>query len=256
MNASAIQPHPPRPRRSTAATAMVVALSGTLLAGKAFAARPAPPALAHCQIVRVQPGQTVWAIYGGDIARAHRYLDSYISDINRVYVGDELVVGCDAPPPPAVPAVEIGTALTVEADHSLVDVSQYLNGTNVKGKLSWETVLSLLYTRGVEGNDLLTLAAITEGESGRNPLAEGDQSLADAKWGSSWGAWQVRSVRSAKGTGSLYESAKVKREQGQVHPVTKKVWDPFCDWTAHLNGWDVGVIPQVRAVAQAMGLLR
>jgi hypothetical protein len=241
--------------------------------GTAVAARPAPAALAGCQTVIVQPGDTVWRLYGGDMARAHRYLDAYVSDVNRIYVGDELVLGCDAPPAPLVLETQ-AQAVTVEADHSLVDVSQYLNGANADGKLPWETVLSLLYTRGVEGNDLLSLAAITEGESARNPLAEGDQSLADAKWGSSWGAWQIRSVRAQKGTGgirdedrlrtvegnadaavALYEAAKVRRAEGKIHPVTKKVWSPFDDWTCFLNGWHTGVIPQVRAVAERMGLL-
>lgn len=245
--------------------------------GTAVAARPAPAELAGCQTTHVQAGDTIWKLYGGDLAQAHRYLDGYISDVNRIYVGDELVLSCDVPPsPPAVPVPQTAPeAMTVgPEDHSLVDVSQYLNGANVEGKLSWETVLSLLYSRGVEGNDLLTLAAITEGESGRNPLAEGDQALADNKWSSSWGVFQIRSVRAQKGSGSirdedrlrtvegnadaavaLYESAKQKRAEGKVHPVTKKVFTPFDDWTAHLNGWDTGVIPQVRVVAERMGLL-
>ena len=47
------------------------------------------------------------------------------------------------------------------------------------------------------------------GESGGDPGAIGDQTLADNKWGNSYGLWQIRSLRAEAGTGGTRDETKL-----------------------------------------------
>lgn len=53
---------------------------------------------------------------------------------------------------------------------------------------------------GFTGPALVTAIAIAAAESGFDPGATGDQTLANSKWGNSIGLWQIRSLQ----PGSLY----------------------------------------------------
>ena len=252
----------------------IASLTGTVL--PAWASRQAPAELSWCDIHTVSPGDTVShiAANSGLTLTQVAELNRQIGDLDLIYPGDQIVTRCaisSNPPSDLKTAAPIETAL---ADHSLVDVSQWLDEREPDGRLTWRAVISLLYVRGVEGNDLLTLAAITEPESARHMDRPGDTTITDKTWGPSIGAWQIRSVWAQRGTGqtrdpdrlatpegnadatvALYESAKQKRAEGKVHPVTKQLWTPFSDWTAFQRGWVTGVIPTVRQVAESMGVL-
>ncbi|MFI0715992.1 peptidoglycan-binding protein [Streptomyces inhibens] len=58
------------------------------------------------------------------------------------------------------------------------------------------TELRALATQvGFTGNDINIAAAVAMAESAGDPDAEGDKGLADHKWGSAWGLFQIRSLR-------------------------------------------------------------
>jgi hypothetical protein len=212
----------------TTRAALTVSLLGV---GTAVAARPAPGALSHCQIHTVRAGDTAWQVFGGNLADAPR-LNPHIPNLDRLYVGDQLVTACDAAPAPA--------ALKVP-DRGLVDVSGWLDERNPDGTLTWKALAAHLYEGGFRGNDLVTMGGIAAGESALNPGSVGDVTIQTDRWGPSMGLYQIRTLKAAKGDGSwrdedvvstvdgnigaAFELVRSRRERGQVG---------FEDWTAWL----------------------
>lgn len=234
-------------RNAVIAGLTLASITGSVL--PAWAARQAPAEMQHCDTRIIQRGDTIWRLFDGDMARATA-LNTHITNLSLVYPGDQIVMGC-APEAQSAPIVVEAMA----ADHSLVDVSQWLDEREPDGRLTWHSIVAHLYQAGFVGNDLLVMSAITPGESSRMPGTEGDQHLADSKWGNSISPWMIRSVRAQKGTGSLrdedrlrtlpgaasaafelVEQTKELRDQGKINPVTKAIYTPFDPWTAYTNG--------------------
>lgn len=76
-------------------------------------------------------------------------------------------------------------------------------------RLSLEQVTTHARSVGLSGESLAIAVAIAgwngspnAGESGGNPAAVGDRTLANGKWGPSYGLWQVRSLNAERGTGT------------------------------------------------------
>lgn len=62
---------------------------------------------------------------------------------------------------------------------------------------------------GLSPTAAVVAAAVALGESGGNPDAVGDTSLADGKWGPSVGLWQIRSLRADQGTGRARDASRL-----------------------------------------------
>lgn len=58
-----------------------------------------------------------------------------------------------------------------------------------------------LQNAGFNKDGIQMMLAISQGESGINLNALGDEQLANSKWGNSRGPWQIRSLNAEKGTG-------------------------------------------------------
>lgn len=69
------------------------------------------------------------------------------------------------------------------------------------GRLSSDQIAQFAYSAGFRGDALATAVAVALAESGGDPDVLGDLSLQDATWGPSVGLWQVRSLKTQKGTG-------------------------------------------------------
>lgn len=73
-----------------------------------------------------------------------------------------------------------------------------------------EDVYRIAIKAGLDSERAIMATAIAWAESGLNPDAVGDESLADEKWGPSVGLWQIRSLRAHLGTGQ-------ERDQRKLH---------------------------------------
>lgn len=270
---------PERPFWKTPAvgvTAGVVILGvGAFTAHRADAdARLAPPEQRGCDIVVVQPGDWATRLAPGVPLDTLAELNPHIPNLNLIFPGDELVTGCHPGPAAAVNEVQRATAPGLE---QYVDEAE---PCTVAGRSTtcqtWRSIIATLYLDGVRGNDLVTLAAITAPESGRAMSSVGDTDaryLRDG-WLGSFGVFQIRSNAQHTGSGNyrdvernrtwrgnaasaveMYENAKQRRAQGMIHPVTKRVWTPFDDWSAYLGNLHVGHLDTVRAVAEQIGAL-
>lgn len=242
----------PRPRTErwrwaiagTGLTACTILAAGLALTPSASAARLAPEG---CVAVEVQPGDTVWAI-----ARANGLtLDQisernpHISDLSRVHPGDEIVVSCDPADPVLAPPVAV------------VNVDQWRGRWDMPGVLSWESVIAELYIAGFRGDDLVTMAAIIPGESGRRPDAIGDTTIQTATWGPSVGIAQIRTLRAQQGTGGPRDITAL-----QIS-VAHQAWSAyevflssgFRAWTVYRTGGYRAEVDTARYVAASMGIL-
>lgn len=237
-------------RRTIGVTAALV-LSGILggalaFDGRADAARLAEPG---CMTHEVTRGDTLSGIarnYGLTLDEL-KALNQQLAEPswNLIHPGDQVAYAC--PENAMAPA---------RPEH--VDVSQWKNRWESDGVLSWESIVAELYLAGFRGDDLVTMAAITPGESGRRPSAVGDVSLQNATWGPSYNITQVRSLRAQQGTGGPRDADLLATSVEHAAWASYEVWrsaGSFRPWTAFLRGWHLGHMETARATAERMGLL-
>lgn len=70
------------------------------------------------------------------------------------------------------------------------------------GKLSASQIYTLLLKGGFDHDQAVTMTAIAQAESARNPAAVGDVGLQNRTWGPSVGLFQIRTLKAETGTGS------------------------------------------------------
>lgn len=70
-------------------------------------------------------------------------------------------------------------------------------------------LVALAQGAGFSTSQARIMAAVALAESGGNPAAVGDQSLADSTWGPSIGYWQIRSLRAHTGTGKERDATRL-----------------------------------------------
>jgi hypothetical protein len=107
------------------------------------------------------------------------------------YLGDTGRVG--VPANVAHPAAIAGT------------ITRYVPGS-VKGDFNLLQLAALALSQGCPASQAPIAAAIAAAESGGNPGAQGDIGLMDSTWDWSQGLWQIRGLRSERGTGGLRDS--------------------------------------------------
>lgn len=272
-------------RRKTFAS--IAVLGATVLPGMAYASNVRLVEDKSCSVVVVQPGDSTWKIAGKynvtlDVIAS---LNPHIQNLSMIYPGDEIAVGCGKDKPVIVPQS------VVAANVSHPEWAQWRETKEPCGKSTcwtWQAIIIALYDAGFRGNDLITMAAIVPGESGRQIKAVGDDTIADSTWGPSVGVFQIRTVNKQKGTGGtrdimklnvslaanaeaafeIYESSKVRRDKGEIiRPAInieangklvygdKRLREAHDDWTCYQLGNHLGQLDTVRAIAAALGAL-
>lgn len=101
--------------------------------------------------------------------------------------------------------------------------------------------LAVAARAGCMGDDvekITTATAVGLAESHGRWDAVGDQTLADSKWGYSWGAWQIRSLRVQKGTGGPRDEDALADPAFQTASMCEisgsgTDWTPWSTFTSH-----------------------
>jgi hypothetical protein len=265
-----------RSRTRRIRAAIPVTLAGVVVSAHAAGADPrlAPPEQRMCEIVVVEPGDSMSKLGASrGLALAEVLgLNGHIENPNLIYPGDEIVVGCTIglePPPPApveaVPVNEVPRAPRPAPTVEWPGFNPFIPGeVVVDGVASQSLILRTLYDAGARGNQLIGLAAITEGESNRRLNAEGDEHLADRTWGPSVTPWQIRSANAQRGHGTARDLDALRADPlGHGAAAAIEIYDaaltagrnPLGPWTAHLKGNDRSFIEPYRSLAEQMGLL-
>ena len=252
-----------------------------IFSGIAHASAPRLIEDKSCTIVTVASGDNAWTLAGANDITLDvlAKLNPQIPDLSKIYPSDELAIGCGKPKPNAF-FVQKSVTVTEPGDWA-----QWRNTTEPclsHGQTltcwTWQAIVIALHDVGFRGNDLITMAAITPGESNRVVVAVGDQHLQDDKWGPSVGVFQIRTLWKEQGKGTtrdinrlntlagsaasahdLYESSKERRNNGEmITPVgktEKRQREAFDDWTCYQIGNHLGQIETVRTIASQMGAL-
>lgn len=246
---------PARPRtKKRIATAAV----GAFVLGVATMADAAPdaPRLAQpgCIFHTVVKGNTVWRIAGqaGITLDVVARLNPQIADLSKIEVGDQIAISC--------PTNEVQRATLAPAVH-LVNVDKYLAERDAPNVASKKAILAALYKAGARDEQLITLAAITEGESGRRLDAKGDVDIATGAWSYSAGAWQIRGLKAETGKGTTRDTVRAHTLEGGARSAVE-LWNQSVargapggkPWTAWLKNHHVGMVPTYTALAAEMGL--
>lgn len=272
-----------RAPRIVAAVTAVAALGGCVATAEA-AQRPTLDPTLQCDIYTVKPGDWMSkiALKNGLTAQELIARNPHIPDPNRIYVGDEVVVRC-LPRKPTITPTTVPAPTTTVAPPPLLEVNAmqsapkplavvewpgampFIPGEQVlDGVVSQSLVLRALHNQGARGNQLIGLAAITEGESNRRLDAEGDQHLADRTYGPSIGIFQVRSMKALAGTGQARDADALRGNLEHQAWAAIQVYngalaagrDPLSPWTCHLVGNDRAFVAPYTELADKMGLLR
>lgn len=80
--------------------------------------------------------------------------------------------------------------------------------------------------------------AIAMAESSLDPGAVGDVSLVDAKWGPSYGLWQIRSLKAESGRGSTRDGTRLKNAEFNARSaftISQSGWN-WSPWSTFKNG--------------------
>lgn len=245
-------PRPKTKRRvATAAVGAFVLGVATMADAAPDAPRLAPPG---CIFHTVVKGNTVWRIAGqaGITLDVVARLNPQIADLSKIEVGDQIAISC--------PTNEVQRATLAPAVH-LVNVDKWLAERDAPNVASKRAILAALYKAGARGETLITLAAITEGESGRKITALGDIDIQTGSWGPSGGAFQVRSLKAERGKGTTRDLDRVLTLEGGARSAVE-LWDQSVargkpggtPWTAWLKSWHTPHMASYVAAAAEMGL--
>jgi hypothetical protein len=200
--------------------------------------------------VQVQRGDTVSAIARANTLTLDQIaaINPHISNLNRVWPGDEVAVTCD----PNGVALAVPQSVTRDAS-----VSRWLDEREADGRVTWRSLVANLHTHGLRGDELVTLAAIAECESNRWVSAVGDVHLANGTWGPSYGVLQVRSLHAARGTGAPRDAEALQGSLPHQTWAAAEVWrqQGARAWTCWRNGHHTGLLDTVRAAATEIGAL-
>ena len=120
-------------------------------------------------------------------------------------------------------------------------------------------IATLALERGCSPAQAPTATAIAMAESGGSPSAQGDVTLMTAVWDWSAGLWQIRGLRSERGTGGLRDSVANQRattNSAAMYVVSSGCtnWSP---WTTYTRGLYLGYLGVARqAVAYVVAYHR
>lgn len=229
-------------RQRRALVGGIGALAAVIVGTTVTAGAARQPSLTGCATYEVRSGDTL----SGIAAKHGRSLDDLKAlnghleapTWNLLYVGD--VVNIECPPQPAeTPAVLI----------EYEDDGQ---------RLTWRSTVSVFASAGFTGDALVTMAAISNGESGRNPHAVGDVELANDKWSNSVGLAQVRSLHELKGTGATRDEDALSDplHNAQAAFEISGGGSNFKPWTVYQKGIYKAYLNDARRAARDLGLVK
>jgi hypothetical protein len=116
-------------------------------------------------------------------------------------------------------------------------ISRYVPGS-VTGDFNLLQLASLALYEGCSRTEAPIAAAIAAAESGGNPGAQGDISLMDGTWDWSQGLWQIRGLRSERGTGGLRDSlanADPEKNASAMYAISNGCTD-WTPWSTYTSG--------------------
>jgi len=246
----------PRPktkkRIATAAVGAFVLGVATMADAAPDAPRLAPPG---CIFHTVVKGENTWRIAGraGVTLDVVARLNPQIVDLSRIEPGDQIATSC--------PTNEVQRATLAPAVH-VVNVDRWLTEQDAPGVPSRRAVLAALYKQGCRGDKLITLAAISDPESGRRLDAKGDTTITTSVWDYSSGPFQIRGLKAERGKGTTRDVVRNHTLLGGAQSASE-LWDQSVargaaggkPWTAWLLGHEKGHIPTYTALATEMGLV-
>jgi hypothetical protein len=115
--------------------------------------------------------------------------------------------------------------------------AQYVPGS-VHGAFNLLQLGALALWAGCPKSEAPIAAAIAAAESGGNPGAQGDISLMDGTWDWSQGLWQIRGLRSERGTGGLRDSvgnADPQKNAQAMYTISSGCTD-WTPWSTFISG--------------------
>lgn len=256
-------------------------LAAGLVLGVAIpaAARPelgAVPRLAPagCVFHTVVPGDTVWAIAGkaGVTLDVVAKLNAHIPKLNVIRPNDQVATSC---PSNEVQILDPKVVTRDELQAATVTPSAGNTETCFRGDnraayvcYTWPAIVTALFNNGARGEQLVTLAAIVPGESGRavepcTTTSECDRTIQTDVWGESSGAWQIRTLKADTGKGTTRDIARTKTLDGGAKSAVE-LWNQSVErgkpggqpWTCFLLGNERPFMEIARATATALGMLR
>lgn len=238
-------------RIATVAVGAFVLGVATMADAAPDAPRLAPPGCIFHTVVR---GDTVWRISGeaGITLDVAARLNPGIRDLSKIEIGDQIATSC--------PTNEVQRATLAPAVH-VVNVDKWLGELEAPGVPSRRAVLAALYKVGARDQKLITLAAISDPESGRRLDAKGDTTIATGAWSYSSGIFQIRGLKAETGKGTTRDTVRNHTLLGGAQSAVE-LWDQSVargqaggkPWTAFLLGHHVGHVPTYTALAAEMGL--
>lgn len=246
---------PARPRTkkriATAAVGAFVLGVATMADAAPDAPRLAPPG---CIFHTVVKGDTVFAIAGraGITLDVVARLNPAVKNLNVIFPGDQIATSCGTN--------EVQRAQLAPAVH-VVNVDRWLGELEAPGVPSRRAVLAALYKVGARGDKLITLAAISDPESGRRLDAKGDTTIATGPWSYSSGIFQIRGLKAETGKGTTRDTVRNHTLLGGAQSASE-LWDQsvargkpgWQPWTAAILNHHVGHVPTYTALAAEMGL--
>lgn len=214
--------------------------------------RLAPPG---CIFHTVVKNDTVWKIAGraGITLDVAARLNGHIRDLSKIEIGDQIAISCGTN--------EVQRATLAPAVH-VVNVDRWLGELEAPGVPSRRAVLAALYKVGARDQKLITLAAISDPESGRRLDAKGDTTITTSVWDYSAGVFQIRGLKAERGKGTTRDVQRAHTLLGGAQSASE-LWDQSVargkpggqPWTAFLLGHERGHIPTYTALATEMGLI-
>jgi hypothetical protein len=258
----------------TLAAGIAMAAIATAPHASALLEPPGRKAPEHCAAVKVQKGDTVWAISAANGLTLDQTaaINEHIPNLSRIYPGDEIAVNCDG-------GVGLGVPQTMVAeshDWSAIKAEPYfscvVNGRTYNYCVSAKRYLVSLFETGWRGEELITMAAISVGEGGGAIDAEGDTTITDATWGPSYGVFQIRALWAADGSGAPRDRFALWNEADPQASLDHQAWaarevylcgakagkecrPSFKPWTAFLKKWHLGHMDHMRNLATELGMV-
>ncbi len=137
------------------------------------------------------------------------------------------------------------TPTTTTPNPNSSDISTYRGGP---GTMTPAGIATLALERGCSTAQAPTATAIAMAESGGSPSAQGDVALMTPVWDWSAGLWQIRGLRSERGTGALRDS--IANQQAATNSQAMYVISSGCTnwspWTTYTRGLYLGYLGVAR----------
>ena len=139
------------------------------------------------------------------------------------------------------------------------DIISGISGPQIDDKMipgGKDSLMRTLSAKGFKGKALQTAFAITLAESGGRPGAVGDVGLQDAKWGPSYGLFQVRSLKDWKAYSEPYRDGSRLRDASfnaaAGYTVSSKGRN-FNPWSTYTSGSFVKYLKEAQTAAHNIG---